>query len=71
MHGYKLREPHESRKFRNHLVLQNLPDLPSPHARRLRRGPARWLRRIALAFLLISSGLMLRSAWAAMNAVGS
>lgn len=68
MHAYKLRDQNELRKNRNLLVLQNLPDLPT--TRRAPRGQTLWLRRIAVAFLLISSGLIIRSAWAVLGVVG-
>lgn len=71
MHAYKLREQNELRKSRNLLVLQNLPDLPSPNTRRAGRGHNLWLRRVAMCFLLISLGLIVRSAWASLSIVGS
>lgn len=70
MHAYKLRDQNELRKNRNLLVLQNLPDLPSPGARRAGRGNNLWLRRVAMCFLLISLGLIIRSAWASLSVVG-
>ena len=69
MHAYKLKDQNELRKSRNRLVLQNLPDLPSPDTRRGRRGHDLWLRRVAMCFLLISLALIIRSAWA--SVVGS
>lgn len=71
MHAYKLRDQSEPRKSRNLLVLQNLPDLPSLDARRAGHGHNLWLRRVAVCFLLISLGLIVRSAWASLSIVGS
>jgi hypothetical protein len=71
MHAYKFRDQSEPRKNRNLLVLQNLPDLPSADARRAGRGHNLWLRRVAVCFLLISLGLIVRSAWASLSVVGS
>ena len=71
MHAYKPRDKNELRKSRNLLVLHNLPDLPSPSTRRAGRGHNLWLRRVAVCFLLISLGLIIRSAWANLSAVGS
>lgn len=71
MHAYKLRDQSEPRKSRNLLALQNLPDLPSPCAHRAGRSHNLWLRRVALCFLLISLGLIVRSAWASLSVAGS
>jgi hypothetical protein len=70
MHAYKLRDQNELRKNRNLLALQNLPDLPLPETRHARRGHNLWLRRVAACFLLVSLGLIIRSAWASLSVVG-
>lgn len=70
MHAYKLRSQNELRRNRNLLALQNLPDLPPPGTRRADRGHNLWLRRVAVCFLLISLGLIVRSAWASLGAAG-
>ncbi|HEX7801403.1 MAG TPA: hypothetical protein VF471_01395 [Pseudoxanthomonas sp.] len=71
MHAYKLRDQNEPRKSRSLLALQRLPDLPSPDTRRANRGHNLWLRRVAVCFLLISLGLIVRSAWASLVVAGS
>jgi len=71
MHAYKLRDQNELRKSRNLLVFQNLPDLPSPGSDRSAYGLNLWLRRVALCFLLISLGLVIRSVWESLSIVGS
>ncbi len=70
MHAYKLRDQSALRKSRSFLVLQNLPDLPSPSSRRAGRGHNVWLRRVAVCFLLISLALFIRSAWASLSVAG-
>lgn len=71
MHAYKLRDQNVPRKSRSLLALQHLPDLPSPDTRRANRGHNLWLRRVAVCFLLISLGLIVRSAWASLVVAGS
>lgn len=71
MHAYKLRDQNELRKSRNLLVLQNLPDLPPPDTRGAGRGHNLWLHRVAVCFLLISLGLIVRSAWASLVVAGA
>lgn len=71
MHAYKLRDQNGLRKTRSLLVLRNLPDLPAPVVRRARGGHNLWLRRLAACFLLISLGLIVRSAWVNLSVAGS
>lgn len=71
MHAYKPRDQNQLGKSQNLLVLQNLPDLPSPGVRHTGRGHNLWLRRVAVCFLLVSLGLIIRSAWANPSVVGS
>jgi hypothetical protein len=68
MHTYNTRDAHELRKSRHMLILQNLPDLPPPLVGSKRSSQAKWLRRVAMLFVLISLVLGSRSAW--LNLIG-
>lgn len=45
-------------------VPANLPDLPPPERRSAARRHDKWLRRVAVCFVLVSLVLIARSAWA-------
>lgn len=62
MHGDKLGDPAALRRSRNLPLFQNLPDLPSPHARRRWRLHA-WLGLLAGCFLIVSIALFVFAAW--------
>ncbi len=71
MHTYNTRNAHDLRKSRHLLILQNLPDLPPPLVSRKRNSPAKWLRRVAGLFVLISLVLGTRSAWLSLIGLAS